>query len=405
MIATTLKDNISFTKNYLGKISELFRTLLVMLGLFLPIFFTYAASTAASTQDRIGPFENTSSRIKDIAAIEGVRDNQLIGYGLVVGLNGTGDTLLNIPFTEQSLETMLERLGVNAKDQVMRTANVAAVMVIATLPSFSRVGTRIDVTVSSLGDANDLRGGTLLVTPLMAATGDVFAVAQGAVAVAGFNAGGDGAGITQGVPTTGRIANGAIVEAEPDFELSDLQQVNISLFNPDLTTARRMADAINDRTKTNLATALDPATIQVSRPVGHPKTMVQMLTEIEQLRITPDTRARVLIDERTGIIVMGADVRINPVAIALGTLTISVEENPQVSQPEPFSEGETVVTPDTDIVAEITGTEDLRLLRSTVSLQELVDGLNALGVNPQDLIAILQAVKAAGAMQAEIQVM
>ena len=365
---------------------------------------TLVLSAAPAKAQRPGAPDYTLSRIKDIASIEGVRENQLIGYGLVVGLNRTGDILLNVPSTEQTLETMLERLGVNAKDQLFRTQNVAAVMVVATLPAFARVGTKIDVTVSSLGDASDLRGGTLLVTPLMAATGDVYAVAQGPVAVAGFSVQGDGASVTQGVPTTGRIANGAIVEAEPDFELSDLQDINLSLFNPDFTTAKRVAEVINQSSGVQLAVARDPATIQISRPVGYPQTIVEMLTTIEQLTVQPDTKATVLIDERTGIIVMGADVRINPVAIALGTLTISVTEEPVVSQPQPFSDGETTTVASTGITAEETGTGNLRLLPKTVTLQELVDGLNSLGVGPRDVISILQALKTAGAMQAEIRV-
>ncbi|WP_262691458.1 flagellar basal body P-ring protein FlgI [Kordiimonas aestuarii] len=347
-----------------------------------------------------------SSRIKDIVSVEGIRENQLIGYGLVVGLNGTGDTLRNTPYTEQSLTSMLERLGVNAKGESMRPENVAAVMVTATLPSFSRQGNRIDVNVSSMGDAEDLKGGTLIATPLLGADGEVYAVAQGAVAVAGFSASGDAASIVQGVPTNGRIANGGIVEREIPFELSDLTSVKLSLHNPDLTTAQRITKTINESLNTNMARLLDPATIQLDRPIGYELALVDILTNIEQLTVTPDQKARVIIDERTGIIVMGSEVRINSVAIAQGNLTISISEQPQVSQPGAFAQGgQTQVVPRSTVNVEESGTEKLTVLPPSVTLQDLVDGLNALGVGPRDMISILQAIKASGAMQAEIQVM
>lgn len=348
----------------------------------------------------------TPSRIKDIISIEGIRDNQLIGYGLVVGLNGTGDTFLNVPYTQQSLTAMLERLGINAKDQVMRPENVAAVMVTANLPAFSRQGTRIDVNVSSMGDAEDLKGGTLIATPLLGADGEVYAVAQGAVAVAGFSAQGEAATIVQGVPTNGRIANGGIVERELTFELSDMHAVKLSLHNPDLTTARRITAAINNNLQMAMARTLDPSTIQLQRPIGHPLAMVDILTNIEQLTITPDQRARVVIDERTGIIVIGSEVRISSVAIAQGNLTISISEEPQVSQPGAFAQGgQTQVVNRTGIEIDDGSDKRLSVLAPAVTLQDLVDGLNALGIGPRDMISILQAVKASGAMQAEIQVM
>lgn len=346
------------------------------------------------------------SRIKDIVAVEGIRENQLIGYGLVVGLNGTGDIFLNVPYTQQSLTAMLERLGVNSKEIIMRPENVAAVMVTANLPSFSRQGTRIDVSVSSLGDAESLLGGTLIATPLLGADGEVYAVAQGAVAVAGFSAQGDAATVTQGVPTNGRIANGGIVERELPFELADMNSVKLSLHNPDLTTARRITAAINNNLATEMARTLDPSTIQIERPVGFQLAMVDILTEIEQLSVTPDQRARVIIDERTGIIVIGADVRINSVAIAQGNLTISITEEPQVSQPGAFAQGgQTEVVNRTGIEIDDGSDKRLTVLEPAVTLQDLVDGLNALGIGPRDMISILQAVKASGAMQAEIQVM
>lgn len=349
---------------------------------------------------------HATSRIKDIVSIEGIRENQLIGYGLVVGLNGTGDNLRNTPYTQQSLTAMLERLGVNAKGTVMLPENVAAVMVTANLPAFARQGNRIDVNVSSMGDAEDLKGGTLLATPLMGADGEVYAVAQGAIAVAGFSAQGEAASVVQGVPTNGRIANGAIIEREIPFELTDLTSVKLSLHNPDLTTAQRVAAAINAKLAGNMARPLDPATIQLERPIGYELALVDILTVIEQIPVKPDMRARVIIDERTGIIVMGAEVRINSVAIAQGNLTISISETPQVSQPGAFAQGgQTQVVPRSQVTVEETGTEKLTVLEDAVTLQDLVDGLNALGVGPRDMISILQAIKAAGAMQAEIQVM
>ena len=349
---------------------------------------------------------NAGSRIKDITSVEGVRDNQLIGYGLVVGLNGTGDTLQNAPFTRQSLEAMLERLGINTRDANMRPKNVAAVMVVADLAAFARQGSRLDVLVSSLGDADDLRGGTLIATPLYGADGEVYAVAQGSVAVAGFTATGDAGSVTQGVPTSGRIANGAIVEREIDFELSDLTTIKLSLTNPDFTTARRIAFAINEFFGTPTATPLDPATVLLARPMGMDIPLFELISQIEHLVVEPDSKARVIIDERSGVIVIGDEVRIDTVAIAQGNLTIRISETPQVSQPAPFSEnGETTVVPRSEIEIDTGEDKRLTMLQTGVSLQDLVDGLNALGVGPRDMVSILQALKAAGAMQAELVIM
>jgi flagellar P-ring protein precursor FlgI len=351
------------------------------------------------------PTAHATSRIKDLANIEGVRQNQLIGYGLVVGLNGTGDTLNNIPFTKQSLQAMLERLGVNIRGTQIRTGNVAAVMVTANLPAFGTQGTRLDVTVSSLGDSKSLQGGTLLVTPLLGADGNVYAVAQGSLAIGGFQAEGDAAKITRGVPTVGRIANGAIIEREIEFALNRLNQVRLALRNPDFTTAKRVASAINDFIGTPTAEPIDPSTIQVTVPQAYHGNVVSLLTEIEQLQIEPDLAAKIVIDERSGIIVMGRDVRVSTVAVAQGNLTVTISESPQVSQPAPFSRnGQTVVTPRSRIGVQEDG-KKLALVKDGVSLQQLVDGLNALGVGPRDLIAILQAIKAAGAIQADIEVM
>jgi flagellar P-ring protein precursor FlgI len=345
-----------------------------------------------------------ASRIKDLANVEGVRQNQLIGYGLVVGLQGTGDTINNSPFTRQSLQAMLERLGINIRGQTLRTGNVAAVMVTANLPAFSTQGTRMDVTVSALGDSKSLQGGTLLVTPLLGADGNVYAVAQGSLAIGGFQAEGEAAKITRGVPTVGRIANGAIIEREVDFALNRLNQVRLALRNADFTTAKRIASAVNDFLGMPTAEPLDPSTVQLTVPQQYQGNVVALLTEIEQLQIEPDLPARIIIDERSGIIVMGRDVRVSMVAVAQGNLTVTISETPQVSQPAPFSRGRTVVVPRTGVGVQEEG-KKLAVVREGVSLQQLVDGLNALGIGPRDLIAILQAIKAAGAIQADIEVM
>jgi flagellar P-ring protein FlgI len=345
-----------------------------------------------------------ASRIKDLANIEGVRQNQLIGYGLVVGLNGTGDTINNTPFTKQSLTAMLERLGVNIRGQTLRTGNVAAVMVTANLPAFGTQGTRIDVTVSALGDSKSLQGGTLLVTPLLGADGNVYAVAQGSLAIGGFSAEGDAAKIVRGVPTVGRISNGAIIEREIDFALNRLPNLRLALRNSDFTTAKRIASAVNDFIGTPTAEPIDPSTVALTIPKQFAGNVVALITEIEQLQIEPDLPAKIVIDERSGIIVMGRDVRVSTVAVAQGNLTVSISEAPQVSQPAPLSRGRTRVVPRTRIGVQ-EDNHKLALVRESVSLQQLVDGLNALGIGPRDMIAILQAIKAAGAIQADIEVM
>lgn len=352
------------------------------------------------------PAVHAYSRIKDITDIEGVRDNQLVGYGLVVGLNGTGDSLRNAPGTQQSLQAMLERFGVNTRGTNISSGNVAAVVVTANLPPFATQGSRIDVTVSAIGDAKNLQGGTLLVTPLLAADGNVYAVSQGQITINGFSAQGQASSVTKGVPTSGRIAAGATVEREIAFDLSALRSLRLSLRNPDFTTARRISDAINMFTGSPVAVADDPATVRLTMPAsGGSKDMVSLITDIEQLRVEPDLPARVVIDEASGIIVMGADVRISSVAIAQGNLTIRVTEMPEVSQPNPFSDGETTVLPSTEINIEEPLDRKLAVMKAGISLQQLVNGLNALGVSPRDMIAILQAIKTAGALQADIEVM
>lgn len=373
------------------------RTLLLqgLMALLIAGLFTFAnvSSSHAST-----------SRIKDIVNIESVRDNQLIGYGLVVGLNGTGDSLGNSPFTQRSLVSMLERMGVSVAGQNLNTGNVAAVIVTATLPPFTNQGSRIDISVSAFGDADSLLGGTLLATPLMAADSEIYAIAQGEISVSGFSIQGEAATVTQNIPTSGRIADGAIVEREIDFKLEDLQQVRLSLKNPDFTTARRIANAINGFTSATISRAENSASVVLRRPANYDGNIVDLITDIEQLPVQPDQPARIVISERTGVIVIGSQVKISDVAIAQGNLTVSVTETPQVSQANPFAEaGETITVPRSDIQVN-QGSGKLATIESGVTLQDLVTGLNRLGIQPRDVITILQAIKAAGALQAEIEV-
>jgi flagellar P-ring protein precursor FlgI len=363
-----------------------------------------AAILAAAAMLAVPPA--AAERIKDLTSIAGVRDNQLVGYGLVVGLDGSGDQTTQTPFTVQSIINMLGNMGVTlAPGTNLQLKNVAAVMVTATLPPFARQGSRLDVTVSALGDARSLAGGTLLVTPLYGADGEIYAVSQGQLTVGGFVAQGAAESVTQGVPTSARIAAGGIIEREVDFELNQLERVRIALRNPDFTTAERIAGAINRRFDATIAQVTDPTTVALSVPPVFRGRTAALLTEIEQLAVEPDQPARVLIDEHSGIIVMGEDVRISRVAVAQGNLTVRVTERPQVSQPNPLAEGETVVVPRTSVEVDDGAGRSMVVLEEGVSLQELVAGLNALGVGPRDLISILQAIKAAGALQAEIAVM
>ncbi|MDG2203639.1 MAG: flagellar basal body P-ring protein FlgI [Alphaproteobacteria bacterium] len=372
------------------------RTALRLMAL---VFAGFALSALPTPAD-------AASRLKDIVEFEGVRDNMLVGYGLVVGLNNTGDTLKTGHFTKQSLQSMLNRMGVKPTDDGLDSKNVAAVMVTAALPAFARQGGRIDVTVSALGDSSSLLGGTLLVTPLLGADGEVYAVAQGQLAVGGFQAAGNAETVTKGVPTSGRIANGAIVEREVNFTIGNLNNVKLTLRNPDFTTARRIAQAVNAFLGTNAARPSDPTTVRIQVPNGYDGNVVGLLTDIEQLRVKPDQIAKVIIDEQSGVIVMGENVRISSVAIAQGSLTIRVTEAKQVSQPGPFAEVGTTATADRTNVEVDEGEERrLTVLKPGVTLQELVNGLNALGIGPRDMITILQAVKASGALQADIEVM
>lgn len=358
---------------------------------FLLIAIALTASPAAA-----------SSRVKDIVDVQNVRTNQLVGYGLVVGLAGTGDRTTNSPFTEESLQAMLERMGVNVRDAKMKPANVAAVSVTATMPPFARAGSTIDVQVSALGDATSLQGGTLLVSSLRALDGEIYAVAQGPVAVSGFRAQGAGASVSRGVATSARVAGGGIVEREVPYTLRSATSLKLALKNPDFTTARHIAAAINARFG-GTAQVLDPGTVELVR-AGFSGDLVDLLGEVENLPVTVDQVARVVINEASGTVVMSDDVRISPVAIAQGGLTISVSEAPIASQPQPLGQGETVVLPRSRVAVDDGGGASLAVVGGGASLQSLVGGLNTLGVSPRDLIAILQAVKTAGALQAEIDV-
>lgn len=377
------------------KASTLLRLLIV--SALIPVVLGVVASSASA-----------ASRIKDIVEFEGIRENPLMGYGLVVGLDGTGDTLQNSPFTEQSLQAMLERLGINTRggQTKMRTENVAAVIVTANLPAFARNGSRMDITVSTLGDAESLLGGTLLVTPMLGADGQVYATGQGTVTVGGFKAGGDGGSVVKGVITSGRIANGAIIEREIDFDFSSMKSINLSLRNPDLTTARRIGEAIDGFLGGSATRTLDPGTVNLTVPSQFSGDIVRLLALIEQLEVSPDFIAKVVVDEVSGVIVIGSKVRVSEVAIAQGNLTIRITETPQVSQPSPFSSGgETTTVARTELEIDEGEGNRMAVLDTGISLQELVDGLNALGIGPRDMISILQALKAAGALQADIEIL
>lgn len=343
------------------------------------------------------------TRIKDIVDIENVRANQLIGYGLVVGLAGTGDRMRNAPFTEESMQAMLERLGVNVRGTQMRTQNVAAVAVTAMMPPFARAGSTIDVQIAALGDASSLQGGTLIASTLRALDGEIYAVAQGPVALSGFKAQGAAASVSRGVSTSARIAGGAIIEREIPFALNSMQSLKLALKNPDFTTAQRIAAAINGRFAGS-AEMLDPATVRIMPSRTFRGSILDLMTEVENLDVEVDQPARIVINEASGTVVMGAEVRLSPVAIAQGGLTISVSEAPQVSQPGPLSAGQTVTVPRTQIKVDDGGGASLAMVGGGATLQSLVSGLNMLGVSPRDLITILQAIKTAGALQAEITV-
>lgn len=347
------------------------------------------------------PMADAQSRIRDVVDVEGVRQNDLVGYGLVVGLNGTGDSVRNAPFTEDALSDMLERLGVNIQGDDIKPNNVAAVLVTATLPPFARNGSTIDVTVASIGDADSLEGGTLILTPLKGADNEIYAVAQGSVIVSGIDVQAQAARQTQGTPTTGAIPDGARVEREIPYDFNRQENITLALRNPDFTTAARIEDTINAAMGVPIAFMRDPGTIDLNlRAVsGSP---ARTLASIENLPVSVATPARIVIDEKSGTIVFGEDVTVSRVAIAQGNISITVSETTFVSQPNPFSAGESVALPRSTITIEQTGDGNIAELDSNTSLSELVTGLNALGVSPQEMADIIRAMSAAGAIHAEL---
>lgn len=343
-----------------------------------------------------------AARIKDITNIQGVRDNLLVGYGLVVGLQGTGDGMKSSPFTEQSIRSMLVHLGVNIPPGSAKGKNVAAVLVTSTLPPFARQGERIDVTVSSIGDSTSLAGGVLVMTPLTGVDGEAYAVAQGPVAVSGFSAVGAAEKLSQGSPTTGRVANGALVERELAGEFNELKNIILEIRNPDFATAVSITDAINAYAIGKFGAAIAAENDQRTVLVATRKDMSvsRLVSLIGELEVDVDAPARIVIDERSGTIVIGKEVKLSTVAVTHGNLTVRVTETPQVSQPEAFSKGETVVVPSTQITAKQDGGK-VSIIEGP-SLQTLVDGLNQIGLKPDGMIAILQAIKTAGAIQGEL---
>ena len=343
-------------------------------------------------------------RIKDLVEFDGVRGNDLVGYGLVVGLNGTGDGLRNSPFTEEIMTNILERLGVNVTGEQFRPKNVAAVLVTATLPPFSRAGGQIDVTVSAIGDAKSLLGGTLVMTPLNAADGQIYAVAQGTIIAGGAVAEGDGAKVTQGVPTAGVIPSGARVEREIAFELDTLDTLRLALREPDFTTAGRIETAINRSFGRAVAVMLDSGTVRLDIARTRMASPAHALAWVENLLVQPESKARVVVDQRSGTIVMGENVRISRIAVSQGNLTLRVQEAPIAVQPNPFSPGQTMVVPRTNVDIYDDPGVGLAEVPPGTTLSEVIAGLNALGVAPRDMIDILKSIKAAGALHAEFVV-
>lgn len=347
------------------------------------------------------PASASSVRLKDLVEFDGVRGNDLVGYGLVVGLNGTGDGLRNSPFTEEMLATILERLGVNVTGEQFRPKNVAAVLVTSELRAFSRAGSRIDVTVSAIGDAGSLLGGTLIMTPLTAADGEIYAVAQGSVIAGGISAEGDGARVIHGVPTSGIVPSGARVEREVEFQLSSLTSLRLALRAPDFSTAELIERVINGSFNRRVALMLDSGTVELDIGSTGLRSPAHVISQIENLTVEPENRAVVVVDQRSGTIVMGEDVRISRVAVAQGNLTLTIEEAPIVVQPNPFSEGETIVVPRTNAAIEEEPGRGLAEIRGGTTLTDVIAGLNALGVTPLDMIDILKSIKAAGALHAD----
>lgn len=351
-----------------------------------------------------GAVQASEVRLKDLVEFDGVRGNDLVGYGLVVGLDGTGDGIRNTPFTEEIMANVLERLGVNVTGEDFRPKNVAAVFVTAELPPFARVGSRIDVTVSAIGDADSLLGGTLIMTPLNGADGQIYAVGQGTVIAGGVSVEGEAARVVQGVPTSGTIPAGARVEREIDFDFGSVESLRLALRNPDFTTALLIENEINARFGRRVAAAMDSGTVRFNIGASGAGSPARALAMVENLRVEPQGRARVVVDQRSGTIVMGEDVRISRVAVSQGGLTLRVQEEPLVVQPNPFSEGETVVVPRTQADIQQDEGTGLAEVPGGTSLSEVIAGLNALGVSPNDMIDILKSIKAAGALHADFVV-
>lgn len=345
-------------------------------------------------------------RIKDVARVQGVRDNDLYGYGLVIGLNGTGDRGTSSPFTPQTIANMLQRLGIAVPPLALNSKNVAAVMVTTKLPPFVKAGSTLDVLVSSLGDSSTLQGGTLLLTPLQGADGRVYALAQGAVSVGGILASGAGGdSVQKNHPTVGRVPNGAVVEREVPAAL-DPAAIALTLQQGDFTTAVRLAEAVNGAGVGPIARAVNPTTVTVAVPPAEQGRLMEFLSRLESLTLRVDAPARVIINERTGTVVLGSQLRIATVAIAHGNLTIQIREEKQVSQPAPFAPigSRTVVVPKSDVAVKEEKAQ-LAVVPEGASIGDVVQGLNSLGVTPRDLISILQAIRQAGALMADLEIM
>jgi len=362
-----------------------------LVAILIVLAMTFAANSAEAV------------RLKDMASVKGVRANQVIGYGLVVGLRGTGDKA-GARFTTQSLRSLLSKMGIALDPNAIRVANVAAVMVTAKLPAFARTGSRIDASVSSIGDASSLAGGMLLMTPLLGNDGEIYAIAQGPLAVGGFSVAGGGASVSQNHPTVGTLVGGAIVEREVAYALAGRDEFEIALHQPDFTTAQRTASRINENFQQGVAVARDPGTLDLVLPEAYAQNVVGFLARVEALEVTPDKAARIILNERTGTIVMGEAVRVSTVAVSHGNLTVIVNRTNQVSQPGPFSQGETARVQNTDIEA-FEEESRLSVIEDTVSIGELVRALNAMGTTPTDLISIIQAIKASGALAADVEMM
>lgn len=375
----------------------------LVMAMMVSVAMTGQASFAYAGSEKNDP--RGGIRIKDIVNVEGIRDNLLMGYGLVVGLNGTGDNLSNSIFTKEELVDLLERLGVNTKGEQLKTRNVAAVTVTASLPPFARHGSRIDVTVSTLGDSKSLEGGVLIATPLLGADGEVYALAQGQVTIGGFSASGKtGSSVSKGVPTSGFLPNGAIIEKEMEFSINDAEKLSLALKNPDISTSHSIANAINGKVGEQVAMATDPGTVELLVPASYKHQVMDLLGTVESLRVTTDQPARIVVDESSGTIVMGENVRIDTVAIAQGNLTVRINEAPYISQPGAFAPDSAQTAQVERTFIEVAEGDESRMsiLEDGATLGDLVAGLNALGVGPRDLITILETIKAAGALQAEI---